>query len=170
MNESLPHLIEQCAGLPVFAQVAVEAAGIEILPLVSRVLHILGAMILGGGVFFLRSVVAPSGDESWLTERRATWARWVGIATFLLLLTGFYNFFAINGAAKADGGKLPGNYHMLFGIKMLLGLVVMFVAAILAGRTNAADKFRQKTSMWLNVAWFSVMAILVLAAILRTLH
>ena len=143
---------------------------LDILPLVSRVLHILGALILGGGIFFLRSVLAPTGDEPWLAERRATWARWVGIATFVLIATGFYNFLLINGQAKADGGKLPSTYHMLFGIKFLLGILVMFVGAILAGKTDLATKFRGKSGLWFNVAWFAVMAIVVLAGIMRTMH
>lgn len=152
------------------AQAEAQAATPEIVPLVSRVLHILGALVLGGGIFFLRSVLAPSGDEQWLGERRATWARWVGIATLVLLATGFYNFMLINGQAKADGGKLPFNYHILFGIKFLLGLAVMFLGAILAGKTDLASKFRNSSGKWLNVAWLAVMAIVVIAGVMRTMH
>ncbi len=161
---------EQLVWATLFAQVEPEAGGLPIVPLISRVLHILGALILGGGIFFLRSVLAPTGDEQWLTDRRGTWARWVGIATFVLIATGFYNFLIINGEAKIEGGKLPSTYHVLFGIKFLLGLVVMFLAAILAGKTPLAAKFRGKSQLWLNVAWFGVMAIIVVAGILRTMH
>ena len=46
------------------------------------------------------------------------------VATFLLLATGIYNFLGIMNQVKADGEKLEPTYHMLFGIKMLLGLLV----------------------------------------------
>jgi hypothetical protein len=59
---------------------------------------------------------------------------------------------------------------MLFGIKFLLGLLVMFIAAILSGKTALAEKFRANMGLWLNLAWFAVVAIVVLAAMLRTLH
>ena len=156
------------AGAELLAQA--DNSGMALVQIVSRVLHILGAVILAGGVFFLRSVLAPTGQEDWLQERRAVWARWVGIATFLLLATGIYNFLVINGAVKAEGGKLEPTYHALFGVKFLLGLVVMFLAAILAGKTSQADKFRQNTGRWLNVAWYSALAIIVLAAYLRSMH
>jgi putative copper export protein len=144
--------------------------GQELLQLASRVLHILGAIVLAGGLFYIRSVLSPSGVDACFAGRRAAWAKWVGIATFLLLGTGIYNFLVINNLAKADGGKLDPTYHMLFGIKFLLGLVVMFIAAILAGKTSLAEKFRANLGRWLNIAWFAVVAIVVIAAMLRTLH
>jgi type II secretory pathway component PulL len=59
---------------------------------------------------------------------------------------------------------------MLFGIKFLLGLLVMFLAALLAGKTSVAEKFRTNMGRWLNVAWFAALAIVVIAALLRTFH
>lgn len=149
-------------------EVAVDASYIA--ALVSRVFHILGAIILGGGLFYLRSVLAPAGPDACFAGRRSVWAKWVAAAVVLLLVSGIYNFWLIHNAAKATGEKLPPTYHMLFGIKFLIGLFVMFLASILAGKTNAADKFRQKNSMWLNVAWAAVLTIIVIGAILRSLH
>jgi len=144
--------------------------GPQLMQLVSRALHILGAIILGGGLFYIRSVLSPAGVDACFADRRAVWAKWVGIVTFLLLATGIYNFLVVNNQVKAEGEKLESTYHMLFGIKFLLGLLVMFIAAILAGKTAVAEKFRANLGRWLNVAWFSVMAIVVIAAILRTFH
>ena len=138
--------------------------------LVSRVFHILGAIILGGGIFYLRTILAPAGEDACFANRRHVWARWVGAATFLLLASGIYNLINIIGEAKAAGEKLPGTYHMLFGIKFLIGVGVMFLAAIMAGKTAAAEKFRANLSRWLNVAWAGVLAIVVIAAVLRTYH
>ena len=142
----------------------------DLIPILSRVLHILPAMILVGGLFYIRTILSPAGTEACFAGRRAIWAKWVGISTAFLLLSGLYNFMVIVMQAKADGPKLTPTYHALFGIKFLLALVVMFVAAILAGKTEAAERFRGNMRMWLNVAWYSSLAIIVIAAILRTLH
>ncbi len=141
-----------------------------LLQIASRVLHIVSAMILVGGLFFMRTVLAPAGAEACYAGRRAVWAKWAGIATAVLLATGFYNFILINNLAKVEGGKLPSGYHMLFGIKFLLALLVMFLVAILAGKTTVAERFRGQMGRWLNLAWLASLVIVVLAAMLRTLH
>ncbi|NOY29483.1 MAG: hypothetical protein GXP28_04685 [Planctomycetes bacterium] len=127
-------------------------------------------MILVGGLFFMRTVLAPAGADACYAGRRAVWAKWAGIATAVLLATGFYNFFLIHNLAKAGGDELPSTYHMLFGIKFLLALLVMFLVAILAGKTTAAERFRGQMPRWLNIAWLASIVIIVLAAVLRTLH
>jgi len=144
--------------------------GAYVLQIASRVLHIVSAMILVGGLFFMRTILSPAGADACYAGRRAVWAKWAGIATALLLATGFYNFFLINGQAKVDGGKLPAAYHMLFGAKFLLALLVMFLVAILAGKTSAADRFRGQMRKWLNIAWLAAIMIVVIAAVLRTFH
>lgn len=136
----------------------------------SRAIHILCAIILGGGLFYLRTILAPSGAGACFAERRALWAQWVGIATFLLLASGLFNFMVILREYRDAGTKLPSMYHMLFGIKVLLSLLVLFIAAILAGKTAAAERFRGNMSKWLNLAWASVMAIVILGAMLRAQH
>lgn len=138
--------------------------------LASRALHILAAIILGGGLFYLRAVLAPAGVGACFADRRAVWAKWVGIASFTLIVTGLINFFVINGDVKAAGGKLPPVYHALFGVKVLLALAVMFIASILAGKTAVADRFRQGMRRWLSLAWAFVILIVVIGALLRSLH
>lgn len=135
-----------------------------------RVLHILGAVVLVGGLFYQRSILSPVGVDACFAGRRQVWAKWVGIATLLLLVSGLYNFITILRTAKATGVPLPPTYHALFGVKFLLALLVMFLAAILAGKTAAAERFRQKMGTWLNVAWTASLTILVIAAILRNYH
>jgi uncharacterized membrane protein len=138
---------------------------------ISRMLHILGAVIIGGGLFYIRTILSPTGVEACFAGRRVVWARWVGFATLLLLVSGIYNFIVILNQSKAPGGTpLSPTYHMLFGIKTLLALVVMFVAAILAGRTAAAERARANMRMWLNIGWMCVLAIIALGAMLRALH
>lgn len=149
---------------------AVQVDATYVIKLFARVLHILSAIILVGGLFYIRSILSPSGVEACYADRRAVWAKWVGMATGFLLISGLYNLMMIIGQAKADGIKLPLAYHMLFGIKFLLALLVMFIAAILAGKTDTAEKFRGNMRKWLNIAWLASMAIIVIAAILRTMH
>ncbi|MEM8946413.1 MAG: hypothetical protein AAGD11_14670 [Planctomycetota bacterium] len=149
---------------------AVQVDGPYFIALVSRVLHILSAVILVGGLFYIRSVLAPSGVEACFAGRRQIWAKWVGMSTLFLLISGIYNLISIIKQAKAAEVDLPPAYHMLFGIKFLLALLVMFVAAILAGKTDAAERFRGNMRKWLNIGWLAAMSIIVIGAILRTLH
>lgn len=141
------------------------------LHIVSRAIHIVSAMILGGGIFYLRTVLAHSGPDACFAGRRQVWARWVAIASALLLATGIYNYMVIIQQSKLPGAAaLPPAYHALLGVKMLLGLAVMFIAAITSGKTSAAEKARANMSWWLNIGWTCVMAIVILGAVVRTMH
>jgi len=141
-----------------------------VLQVASRAVHILSAVILAGGLFYMRTVLAPAGKEACFAGRRAIWARWVGIATMGLLATGIYNLVTIIQRAKLEGVQLPPTYFALFGVKLLLALSVMFIAALLAGKTEAADRFRNHMGKWLNLSWLAVMAIIVIAVLLETLR
>ncbi|MCA9230313.1 MAG: hypothetical protein KDA57_06665 [Planctomycetales bacterium] len=156
--------------LPMFAQGMPVIDSGYVIQVASRVLHLVSAMILVGGLFYLRTVLSPAGEEAYFAGRRAIWAKWVGITSGLLLVTGIYNLMQIIGQSKAAEVKLPPTYHMLFGIKFLLAILVMFLAAILAGKTAAADRFRSQMSKWLNVAWLASLLLIVLAAMLKTFH
>jgi hypothetical protein len=140
------------------------------LRVLSRVFHIMFAIIIGGGLFYLRAVLAPAGSDACFAGRQSVWARWVGVATLFLIVTGMFNYITFVREAKAAGAPLPSAYHMLFGVKFLLALFVFFVAAILAGKTSLADKFRGSMAQWLNFAWLAVMAIIVIGALMRTYH
>jgi putative copper export protein len=156
------------AGDWLVAQAAAPAVdGKFVLYVVLRVLHILAAIIIVGGLFYAKIVLVPAGADPYAGNRQV-WARWVGIASLLLVVSGLMNFMNNIGLAKEHGTPLPPTYHMLFGIKFLLGLLVMFIAAILAGKTALADKFRQNMGRWLNIAWSASLAIVIIGALLRT--
>lgn len=161
-------LLAQAAEVAPAAEPQVDAA--FTLRVLSRVFHIMFAIIIGGGLFYLRAVLAPAGEEACYAGRRSVWARWVGVATLILIVTGMFNYITFIRDAKAAGAPLPSAYHMMFGVKFLLALFVFFVAAILAGKTALADKFRANMGQWLNFAWLAVMGIIVLGALLRTYH
>ena len=135
-------------GWGMLAQAVPVVDGKYVLYVVLRILHILSAMILVGGLFYTKVVLVPTGVDPYAGNRQV-WAKWVGIATLFLLVSGLVNFRNIMLLAKANGTPLPPAYHMLFGIKFLLGLFLMFLAAILSGKTALAEKFRQKMGKWL---------------------
>jgi uncharacterized membrane protein len=144
--------------------------------LVSRILHILGAIILVGGLFYLRAVLLPlpyrvgpaegssNTADALFGGRRAAWAMWVGIATLLLLVTGLWNYLQIIRMHE----KLPPSYHMLAGIKMLLGLALFLLAALLAGRSAAAQALRRKFRFWLNICLILGILTVIMGSVLRT--
>jgi hypothetical protein len=158
------------AALPLAAGEPAMSADMAI-RIVSRALHLLSAIILGGGLFYMRSVLSPSGAEACFAGSRQVWARWTIVASTFLLATGLYNYMAIISDSKVVGARaLPSTYHMLFGVKFLLGIGVMFVAALVAGKTPAAERARGNIGRWLNLGWFGVMTIVILGAVLRMLH
>jgi uncharacterized membrane protein len=141
------------------------------LMLASRFLHIFGAIILLGGIFYLRAVVAPTPAPNDAPDvdplfggRRAAWAKWVGIATLLLLVTGLWNYIQIIRTHE----RLDGLYHMLAGIKMLSALAVFLLAALLAGRSPAAQSLRRRMRLWLNVCLILGIATVALGSVLRS--
>jgi uncharacterized membrane protein len=139
--------------------------------LLSRILHILGAIILAGGLFYIRFIVspvnAPPGTapvDSYFGGRRAIWAKWVGTATLLLLVTGLWNYIQIIKQHE----RLASSYHMVAGLKMIAGLVVFLLAALLAGRTAVADALRARWRLWLNVCLTLAIVTVVMGSILRS--
>jgi len=168
--ESLAHDLATWASASLLAEGGPTIDTQYIVQIVSRVVHVLSAIILVGGLFYIRTVLAPGGADKCFGERRGVWARWVGICTVLLLGSGVYNLIAIIRQTRADGSQLQPMYHMLFGVKFLLALLVMFVAALLAGKTEAAQRFRSQIGRWSNIGWLAAIAIVVIAAVLKTLH
>lgn len=145
--------------------------GMYALQLLSRLGHILGAIILVGGLFYIRQILRPTGESSGTTSAdvlfggsRASWAKWVGITTALLLATGLLNYVLMIKQHE----KLATSYHMLVGMKMLVALVVFMLASLLAGRTAAADSLRQKWRMWLTLCLLLAILTVAFGSVLRT--
>jgi uncharacterized membrane protein len=163
MSHSLLLLAQQ-ATMPKFD-------GLFWLQLVSRICHILGAIILVGGLFYIRFILSPVDTppgtapvDRLFGGRRAAWAKWVGIATALLLVTGLFNYIMIIKQYE----KMAPSYHMIAGIKMLAAVIVFLLAALLAGRTSAADALRQKWKFWLSTCLAIGVLTAVLGSFLRT--
>lgn len=143
--------------------------GMYWLMLASRVLHILGAIVLVGGLFYLRTVVTPSvvpaaAADQQFGGRRAAWAKWVGIATLVLLATGLWNYVQIIKLHE----RFAPSYHIIAGLKMLAALALFFLASLLAGRSAAAEALRDKMRSWLGVALALGILTVVLGGVLRS--
>jgi len=153
------------------AQAAPHTDGMYWLMLTSRVLHILAAIILGGGLFYLWAVVSPTvtGSNASSTDqlfggRRGAWAMWVGIASLLLLVTGLWNYMQIIQTNE----KMASSYHMIAGMKMLAGIALFFLAAILSGRSAAAESLRSKMRLWISICLILGVITVVLGSVLRS--
>ena len=113
----------------------------DYLSLIMLALHVICAVILIGGALLWRFAALP-GIQLLEAQTRAkvdnaVAAAWrpVAIASIAgLLLTGIYNF--------AHRPVKTPQFHMLFGIKMLLALHV-FAVSIIAARPDNARRSRQ---------------------------
>lgn len=151
-----------------------EVDALYLVGLLSRLAHIISATLLVGGLVYLRMMVvpvqreAPEGGDSaqqYFLGLRKRWAVCVMICSALLIVSGLYNFIVKNRAYD-----LPGAYHGLFGTKFLLGVVVIFAASILAGRTSAAQRARSRMATLLNWTIACAVVVIILASILRTFN
>ena len=119
----------------------------------SRVLHVGTAIVLVGGTVFMRCVLMqaaaglPEAEHDALRQRLlGRWKRVVHAGIGLLLLSGFYNY--IQAIPKHRG---DGLYHGLLGTKMLLAVVVFFLATALVGRSKVFERMRQNRAKWMGV-------------------
>ncbi len=159
---------------PAAAEATAEAAGqaaTGALPLLSRWLHVLGAIFLLGSAFYARAVLMPAAtgaldDESHQKLRaglRSQWSKYLHVLILILLATGLYNFLAVTRQAH-DGQP---TYHMLFGIKFLLAFVVFGLASMLAGRKSISVKLQQNMGLWLGVTIAMGVAIVMIAGYMK---
>jgi len=144
-----------------------------IVELLFRWMHILAAITAVGGTIFMRLALVPAvrvlSDEEHAKLRealRSKWARWVHLSIAFLLLSGFYNYLVIN-AAKND---FPKFYHPVAGTKILLALAIFFIASMLMGRSEAAQRFRQKAPFWLSVNMTLAVIVVLMSGLLKTSH
>ncbi len=141
--------------------------GTYLVNLLMRVLHITFAAMLVGGLLYRRLVLVGNDlDRSDDESMRRPWAMWVGVASGVLLLSGFYNtwLYLLSGQYE----KLSPVYHAAWGLKFLLALALMTLAALLAGRSNFARKLQKQETKWLNVAIAIAILIFTTGAVMRS--
>lgn len=143
--------------------------GAGALALAARVIHLLSAIALGGAVFYLLLVYVPArralSPEQLAANHaalRGRLAALVGGTAALLLITGLTTY-----VLNVRQYKMEPSYHMLFTAKFLLALGVMLIMSLIAGRTAAAERFREKLGLWVMVAALAVVGIVVIASLMR---
>jgi len=142
----------------------------DIFGLVFRWLHVIPAIIMVGGVFFLRFCLLESGsgngaEPSLLDSRdavRRRWVKWVMLSTLLLLVSGLYN-----SAMKEINFEVSHIYRGLLTAKILLALVAFYLSAVLAGRSERAKRFRQQEKRWLNILLVLMFLIVMIGSYLK---
>jgi uncharacterized membrane protein len=131
---------------------------------VTRILHVGTAIIVVGGTFFVRFVLFPAATRSLPDEAHArlrtavmsTWKKVVHAGIALFIITGGINYYRVIADRTHKGDAL---YHALLGIKIILALIVFFIASALVGRSAAFEGLRRSAPKWMLVN-------LVLAAII----
>ena len=140
-----------------------------------RVLHIVAAATLLGGAVFQRFALLPSAaalpndaHDQLRAELRPRLAKLVMMSTGMLLVSGLSSFVMNVIGYQFDKTQSLGKlYHMLFGVKFMLALVVFFIASLLSGRSEAAQKVRANAKFWLNVNLLLALVIIVLGGLMR---
>jgi uncharacterized membrane protein len=125
----------------------------EIIDIISRIVHVGTAITLVGGSVFTAFVLLPSANElpdeahrQLAAAVKSRWKRFVHIGILLFLVSGFYNYIQAIPNHKGDG-----LYHGLVGTKMILALVVFFIAAALVGRSEKLEPIRQNKAKWIKI-------------------
>jgi uncharacterized membrane protein len=143
--------------------------------IIVRWLHIVSAALAVGVPLFMRFVLLPSlstlDDATRGTFREAVHKRWrpfVHIMIVVFLATGFYNFLVLRrwAAFSPEDKRL---YHMLFGIKVLIALVMFFLASALAGRSGKLQKIRENARFWVTVLVVCGLAVVAISGVMRVL-
>jgi uncharacterized membrane protein len=139
------------------------------LDILLRWMHILPAVTMVGATIFMRFALHPSLSTLPESQRkelqaavRGRWAKVVMMSIAMLLVSGLVNTILVAGKYE-----LPKYYHPLLGIKILLALVVFYIASKLVGRSAGAEKFREKAQFWMTVNVVLAVTIICIAGVLK---
>ncbi|WP_010587307.1 hypothetical protein [Schlesneria paludicola] len=123
----------------------------NLIPFLSRWIHIVTAIVLVGGTIFLRFVLAPAAAQLSQPEHDKLrelvmnkWKKFVHGGIALFIISGFYNFIFVQ-VPKHRG---DGLYHALIGTKILIAFAIFFIASALVGRSRSFEGMRKNAKMW----------------------
>jgi uncharacterized membrane protein len=137
--------------------------------LVSRWLHVGSVILLVGGMAFKLYVLVPAAES--LSEAEYNNLRdhvmnrmrkFVHPLVALILLSGLYNFYARMSTERP--------WHMLAGIKILLGAFILFIASALVGRSQGLQKIRDNWRFWLKINLIVALLAVLLSGYMRFLQ
>jgi uncharacterized membrane protein len=142
---------------------------IDLVRVLFRWMHIGSVIVLVGGAVFQRFFVMPAATSLPEAEHQAlkdrVLARWrilVHVLITLILISGFYNLIKM-------AREVTSTWHMLIGVKILLALVVFFIASALVGRSKGLQPIRDQAFLWLGVNVALAAAIVMISGVLRYL-
>lgn len=149
-----------------------------LLMLVARWLHIVSAALAIGVPIFMRFVLMPARERLEEAQRAvlheaiiARWRIFVHVMIVVFLATGFWTFLGV-ARWKTDERFTPElkfQYHLLFGIKLLIALAMFFISSALAGRSSAFAGMRAKAKLWVGVLILLGLIIVGISGVLRFL-
>lgn len=138
----------------------------------SRIFHVLTAVVLVGGAFFVRFVLMPAASAALREDEHARlrgalaqrWKMFVHGGIAVLLVTGFFNYFRVIQAGTHKG---DGLYHGLVGTKIILAMGIFFIASALVGRSAGLESMRKNSRFWLTVNFLLAAVIIAISGFLR---
>jgi hypothetical protein len=138
----------------------------------TRILHVGTAIVVVGGTFFIRFVLFPAATQNLSEDVHArlrsavtgTWKKIVHAGIGLFILTGGINYYRVIAEGKHKGDAL---YHALLGTKIILALVIFFIASALVGRSPAFEGMRRKAPQWMLVNLLLAAIIIAVSGFLR---
>jgi uncharacterized membrane protein len=141
-----------------------------VLDLIMRWLHIFSVITAVGTTVFVRFVLIPSlvnlNDET-RTELQQNLASRLRIlihsAIGGILISGLYNTHLLWKSSIAP-------YGVIYTAKVILALVVFVIAIFLTSTSPRRVAFQRNRKKWLAVNVFLAITIVLLSAVLRTLH
>ena len=92
------------------------------------------------------------------------WTKVLHACIALILLSGLYN--TIVQFPRHRGQPL---YHSLWGIKVILALVLFFIAIAVLGKSAAFERMRQKRPLWMSVNIGLAAVIVLISNILKNM-
>ena len=138
----------------------------DLISVIFRWMHILPAIVMVGGAIFTQLVLCPALDgndaENTIKQQiKRKWSKVIMGCALLLLLSGLYNAMAIFG--KVDKPEPAGMYHGLFGFKLILAFSIFYISSLLAGKSDAAQKFQEKEAFWGKLNMYAAIVVVLLA-------
>lgn len=137
-------------------------------------LHVLAAVIWVGGMFFTYIALRPAATALSLAERLPLWSAvlgkfflWVWLAIVVLLVTGYWMFFAWNGGLEA-----PLYLHVMEGLGWIMFLMFGHIffspwrrlrASLAAGTLNEAARYLNQIRLLLGLNLALGLAVVVVA-------
>lgn len=143
---------------------------VDWVPLISRWIHIVGAVTFVGGTIYmylsvrgaLNTVQDADARENLRTELMSRWKHIVALTFVMLFGSGFYNYLMVTRHVHEDQGA----YHGLFGAKFLIALVAFVLVFIVTSTMAWSEKMREKPLFW-HLAVLTSLAVVLIAGYMK---